>query len=249
MTQETTMSEPATTTTTSDPEAAGGLPITKVAIGIATLVGLYFLSKTAGGYIPQFNAWVESLGFWGPLVFIAGYAAAVVGFVPGSLLTAAAGAIFGVVAGTAYVFVAASIGATLAFLVSRYAARSAIEAKMRGNERFAAIDRAVADQGRKIVFLLRLSPVFPFSLLNYAIGLTRVKLADYVIACFGMLPGTVLYVYLGKVAGDAVAVAGGAQSKTAAEWAFIGTGLLVTIIVTVYVTRIARKALDEATGE
>jgi len=243
------MTEPATPTTTTEPEAAGGLPITKIAIGIAAVVGLFLFSKTAGGYIPQFNAWVESLGLWGPLVFMLAYAAAVVGFVPGSLLTAAAGAIFGVFEGTAYVFVAASVGATLAFLVSRYVARSAIEARMAGNQRFAAIDRAVADQGRKIVFLLRLSPVFPFSLLNYAIGLTRVKLADYVIACLGMIPGTVLYVYLGKVAGDAVAVAGGAQSKTPAEWGYLVVGLAVTLFVTVYVTRIARKALAEATGE
>ena len=231
-------------------DASGGLPYSKIALAIAALVGLYFFGTTLGGYIPQFNEWVKGLGFWGPLVFMVAYALAVVAFVPASLLTLAAGAIFGVVAGTAYVFVAATVGATLAFLVSRYVARSAVESRLEGNESFSAIDTAVGEQGRKIVFLLRLSPVFPFNLLNYALGLTRVSLMDYFVASIGMLPGTLLYVYSGKVAGDAAALASGAApAKGLADYALIGVGLLATIVVTTIVTRIARKALAEATGE
>jgi uncharacterized membrane protein YdjX (TVP38/TMEM64 family) len=135
-----------------------------------------------------------------------------VAFVPASLLTLAAGAIFGIPAGTLYVFVAATVGSCLAFLVSRYLARVAVERRIEGNPKFAAIDRAVGRQGRRIVFLLRLSPVFPFNLLNYALGLTRVRFVDYAVAAVGMLPGTLLYVYLGKVAGDVAALAGGASS-------------------------------------
>ena len=88
---------------------------------------------------------------------------------------------------TLYVFAAAVIGSCMAFLIARYAARSAIERRVAQNPRFSAIDAAVADQGLKIVFLMRLSPVFPFNLLNYALGLTRVSFRDYTIASLGML--------------------------------------------------------------
>jgi len=136
----------------------------------------------------------------------------------------------------------------MAFLLARHGARAAIERRIEGDQRFAAIDRAVGAEGRKIVFLLRLSPVFPFNLLNYALGLTQVKTSDYVIASIGMLPGTLLYVYTGKVAGDVAAIAGGgAGEKGAADWAVLVLGLLATAVVTVIVTRIARRALAAAT--
>ena len=221
---------------------------TKLAIGAAVLVVLLILARELGGYIPQFATWVNGLGFWGPLVFILGYALAVVCFVPGSVLTLAAGAIFGLRAGVVIVFAAAVLGSSVAFLVSRYLARSAIEQRIAGNARFAAIDRAVGAQGRKIVFLLRLSPVFPFTLLNYALGLTRVSFADYVAASIGMLPGTLLYVYYGKLAGDVAALAGGAAvEKGAGYYAVLALGLVATIAVTAVVTRTAQKALADAT--
>jgi uncharacterized membrane protein YdjX (TVP38/TMEM64 family) len=170
--------------------------------------------------------------------------------VPGSLLTLAAGAIFGLAAGVLYVFIAATIGSAAAFVVARYLARNAIERRLASNAKFAAIDRAVGAQGRKIVFLLRLSPVFPFNLLNYGLGLTRVRFADYVLASVGMLPGTVLYVYYGKLAGDVAALAGGtASEKGAGYYAVLILGLAATIAVTTVVTRTARRALREATGE
>jgi uncharacterized membrane protein YdjX (TVP38/TMEM64 family) len=181
---------------------------------------------------------------------VLGYAASVVAFIPASLLTIAAGAIFGVASGTAYVFVAATLGAALAFLVSRHLARGAVERRLAGNEKFASIDRAVGEQGRKIVFLLRLSPIFPFNVLNYALGLTRVGFADYVVASVGMLPATLLYVYSGKVAGDVAALAGGVElERGRADYALWIAGLAATIIATAIVTRIARRALLEATHE
>lgn len=225
------------------------LPIARIALLLAALAGLVMLGRAAGGYVPVFAAWVNGLGVWGPAVFIAGYALAVVAFVPASLLTLAAGAIFGVSAGTAYVFVAATLGSSLAFLVSRYLARRAVERRVQGNERFAAIDRAVSEQGRKIVFLLRLSPVFPFNLLNYALGLTGVRFLDYLAAAVGMLPGTLLYVYSGKVAGDVAALAGGARmERGAGGTALLAVGFGATVVVTTLVTRIARRALAEATA-
>ncbi len=225
------------------------LPLARLGLAAAGLVALLLLGRYAGGYLPAFAAWVDGLGVWGPIVFMIGYAAAVVGFAPGSILTLAAGAVFGLLEGTVYVFVAATVGASLAFLVSRHVARSAIEQRLAGNDRFAAIDRAVGAEGRKIVFLLRLSPVFPFTLLNYALGLTRVRFADYVVASFGMLPGTLLYVYYGKLAGDVAALAGGAAvEKNVGYYAVLLLGLVATVVVTTLVTRIARRALREATG-
>ena len=189
---------------------AAGRPYGKIAIGIGALGLLYLLASEAGSYVPALAAWVDTLGFWGPLAFIGVYAIAVVAFVPGAALTLAGGAIFDLVEGTIYVFVAAVIGSTAAFLVARHIARGAIERRIAANPRFAAIDQAVGDQGLKIIFLLRLSPAFPFSFMNYALGLTRVSLRDYVLASVGMVPGTVLYVYYGKLIGDVAALAGGA---------------------------------------
>jgi uncharacterized membrane protein YdjX (TVP38/TMEM64 family) len=214
------------------------------------LAALLLLGRVAGDEIPRFARWVESLGSLGPAVFVAGYAAAVVAFAPASLLTLAAGAIFGVLEGTLLVFVAASLGACLAFLLARHAARALVERRVAGNARFAAIDRAIGQQGRRIVFLLRLSPAFPFNLLNYALGLTRVRFGDYALACLGMLPGTLAYVWSGSLLGDVAAAAGGAAPRRdPLQWALLAAGLAATIAVTVIVTRIARQALSEATAE
>jgi uncharacterized membrane protein YdjX (TVP38/TMEM64 family) len=222
----------------------------KLVVGAGLLAALLYLGRSAGGYVPIFAEWVEGLGVLGPIAFIFGYAVAVVAFIPGSVMTLVAGAIFGLAEGTLYVIVAATLGSTLAFLLARHGARAAIERRIEGDERFAAIDRAIGAEGLKIVFLLRLSPVFPFNLLNYALGLTQVRLVDYFMASIGMLPGTLLYVYTGKVAGDVAAIAGGqAGEKGVGDWLVLVLGLIATAIVTVLVTRIARRALAVATGE
>ena len=198
--------------------------------------------------MPSFAAWVEGLGPAGVVAFILGYAIATVALVPGSLLTLAAGALFGLVGGTAVAFVAATLGASAAFLVSRYLARHAVERRLAGNGRVAVIDRAVAAQGRRIVLLLRLSPLVPFNLLNYVLGLTRVRFADYLVASVGMLPGTLLYVYYGKIIGEVALVAGsGLAPKGAGYYILLGIGLLATVAVTVLLTRIARRALKKVT--
>jgi uncharacterized membrane protein YdjX (TVP38/TMEM64 family) len=234
---------------TSPAAAQRQLPWIRIALGIAGLVALIVLGRRVGAYVPQFAEWVNGLGIWGPLVFIIGYAVAAVALVPALPLTLAAGAIFGLT-GVAYVFIAAVLGSSAAFLVSRYLARQAIEQRVAAYPKFAAIDRAVGTQGRKIVFLLRLSPVFPFNLLNYGLGLTRVSFTDYVSASIGMLPGTLLFVYYGKLAGDVAALAGGAATERGVGYyAILVVGLVATAVVTTFVTRIARRALNEATGE
>jgi uncharacterized membrane protein YdjX (TVP38/TMEM64 family) len=179
------------------------------------------------------------------VIFVGLYVVATVLFVPGSVLTLGAGAVFGVALGSVCVSISATLGATAAFLVGRYLARDTIARKIEKHEKFATIDRAVADEGWKIVLLTRLSPVFPFTLLNYAFGLTRVKLSHYVLASWlGMIPGTVMYVYLGSL----INVGAGHRQRTTGEWILYGVGLLATVTVTVFVTRLAKRALAKKIG-
>lgn len=188
--------------------------------------------------------WIEQLGAWGQVLFVVIYIVATVLFIPGSALGLGAGALFGVMRGSLLVSLASTIGATCAFLLGRYLTRDWVAKKIEGNASFAAIDRAVAVEGWKIVLLTRLSPVFPFTLLNYAFGLTRVSLCDYVLASsVGMLPGTVMYVYLGSLARAGVAD----RQRSPAEWAFYVVGLAATLAVVLFVTRIARRALARRT--
>ena len=179
-------------------------------------------------------------------MFIPLYVAACVFFIPGSILTLSAGFLFGVVRGSMYVSVAATLGATLAFLIGRYFARQWVAARLANYPKFKAIDEAVAQEGWKIVALTRLSPVFPFNLLNYGFGLTKVRVRDYVLASWaGTLPGTILYVYLGSLAGDLTRVATGAAKRSPAVRLLYAVGLLATIAVAVYVTRVSNRALKQ----
>jgi len=190
--------------------------------------------------------WVGELGPSGPLLFTGIYILACVLFIPGSILTLGAGIIFGVVKGSIIVSIAATLGATCAFLVGRYLARDWVAKRIEGSPKFKAIDEAVAKEGWKIVGLVRLSPIFPFNLLNYAFGLTRVSLQHYFFASWiGMLPGTVMYVYIGSLAGDLAKIGAGGRIRTPAEWALYVVGLIATIIVTILVTRLARRALEK----
>lgn len=219
-------------------------PVLLIAVVVAVLVlGGKYLNLQQ--HLADVLGWIEDLGVAGMGVFAGLYVFACVFFIPGSLLTLGAGAIYGVVIGSLLVSVSSILGATAAFLVGRYVARSWIAKKIDGNARFSAIDNAVADEGWKIVGLTRLSPIFSFNLLNYAYGLTRVTFREYVLASWiGMMPGTVMYVYLGSLAGDLASI--GAETEratTPGEWALYGVGLLATIGVTVYVTKIAKKAL------
>jgi uncharacterized membrane protein YdjX (TVP38/TMEM64 family) len=217
----------------------------RILLALALVAVVLLLGRRAAALIPQFAAWVQGLGPWGAAVFVLGYVLATVAFVPGSLLTLGAGAIFGLGQGVILVLLGATLGASSAFLVSRYLARTAVERRLAGNPRFAAIDRAVGAEGRKIVFLLRLSPIFPFNLLNYALGLTRVRFADFVVASVGMIPGTVLYVYYGKILGDVASLAGGARiEKDTGYYVLLALGLAATIAVTTVLTRIAARALS-----
>lgn len=193
--------------------------------------------------------WIDQLGFWKPLAFIVIYNLATVLFVPGAIATLGGGIIFGVVWGSVYVFIAATLGATSAFLVGRYLCRDWVCQRLEGNAKFKAIDQAIAKQGFKIVLLTRLSPIFPFNLLNYAFGITQVSLKDYCLGSLGMIPGTIMYVYLGSLVGD-IAMLGTANQTTnpqaiVAQAVMRVVGFIATVVVTLLITRIAQKALKE----
>jgi uncharacterized membrane protein YdjX (TVP38/TMEM64 family) len=194
----------------------------------------------------NFITWVGQMGVAGIFIFIAVYAVATVLLAPGSILTIGAGFAFGLWQGFLAVSVGATLGASLAFLIARFIARDKIDAIAKRNEKFKKIDNAIGKQGAKLIFLLRLSPLIPFNLSNYFYGLTAVKFWPYVFASWiGMIPGTFLYVYIG-VAGKAAVVtaAGGEGVKHGWQyWTFLGIGLAATVVVTIWVTKIARDAL------
>lgn len=198
-------------------------------------------------WIDVFNGWVSGLGLIGMVVFGLAYAAATVLMLPGSLLTFAAGAVFGLIPGFLTVSLGSTLGASLALFVSRFVARKRVESWIQEKPSFSVIDKAVAKQGWKIVFLTRLSPVFPFNFQNYAYGLTSVSFWHYVLASWvGMIPGTFLYVYFGTLGRSGLEAASGASDAESLKLALQVVGLVATLAVTVLITRTAKRALREA---
>ena len=189
--------------------------------------------------IPKLIQWIESLGIIGMSLFVLVYILACILLIPGSPLTVGAGAVFGFWKGLILVSVGSTLGAAAAFLISRYLARGFIERKLKKNHKFSAMDMAITSEGWKIVFWARLSPIIPFFLLNYALGLTKIRLHTYIISSWaGMIPGTVLYTYIGSL-GKTILTA----KRSPIDWVYLGIGLIATVSVTVLISRIAKKSL------
>ncbi len=219
-----------------------------VVIVVAVILALWLLPLRR--YVIDVLTWTEGLGPWGPVAVALFYIVACVAFLPGSVITLGAGALFGVGVGALTVWVGSNIGACAAFLVGRTLARDWVAKKVAGNRKFAAIDGAAGREGFKIVLLLRLSPVFPFNLLNYALGLTNVPFHKYALATLiGMVPGILLYVYIGSAARSLAEVAAGNVQGGIASKVFFLIGLVVTFVVVALVTRIARRSLAAAEAE
>lgn len=223
-------------------------PSTKLAIGAVVLAALF----TAAFFLPigkpllELVDYVRDAGTLGFVLYLVIYIVATVLLIPGSVLTLGAGFAYGVAGGMALVVPASVIGATIAFILGRSLARDWVAKRVAGNKTFTAVDNVTSSDGFKIVFLLRLSPLFPFTVLNYSLGLTKVSLRNYVLAsATGMLPGTLLYVYLGSLITNAAQLTDRGtlpDAGTFGQVMFWG-GLVATLIVTVVVTRLARKAL------
>lgn len=218
-----------------------GLSLAGIAIAAILLLRVLPLDRLIG--VAQ--VWIDGLGAIGPVALGVIYVIAALLFVPGSLLTLAAGAIYGLVLGTVIVSIAATTSAALAFLIARYAARDRVRRLVAQSPRLAAVDRAIGAEGWKIVALLRLSPAVPFNLQNYLYGVTAVRFWPAVGASWlAMLPGTFMFVYLGSIGRTAAAGA----ATTPVEWALRAIGLAATVAVTVYVARLARRAIAERTS-
>lgn len=193
----------------------------------------------------------ESAGAAGMVVYAAVYAAATVLLVPGSALTLLAGLVYGLFGGLLVVVPGSVLGATAAAWLGRTLLRDAVQRRLDGRPRWSALDRAVSREGFRMVLLMRLSPVLPFSLLNYALGLTGVRLRDFVAAsAIGMFPGTVAYVYLGTLLPDVAGLAAGVtpEGGGALRTGLLALGAVATLLLAVWLGRLARRAIAEATG-
>ncbi len=223
----------------------------KIRWAALAVVGLSMLALARAVPVQEllnsFQQWLDRVGPLGILVFAAVYALAALLFVPGSVLTAASGALFGLFWGTVVASAASTLAAVTAFLFARHFARHAVERKAAAHPRFRAIDRAIGQGGWRVIALLRLSPAVPFSLGNYLFGLTPVRFWPYVAASWlAMLPGTFLYVYLGYVGRKGLTAASGSTPTSPGQLALLIAGLVATGVVIVYVTRLARRALRES---
>ena len=228
----------------SDREASKRSPALTVAVAAIAIALLVVLFRTLpiADWLGRFQSWVHDLGFAGYVLYALVYAACCVLFVPASILTLGAGALYGLGVGVGVVLVGATLGATLSFLLARTLLRRRIESMTQGNALFRALDRAIGKEGAKIVFLVRLAPIFPFTYINYAFGLTGIPTASYVVASFfGMIPGTFAYVYLGSAAAGAASGDADATRKVIQI-----AGAVFALVVTIFVARLATRAIREA---
>lgn len=217
------------------------------AVGFSAGLLLAVLFLPIKSWTAAFLLWIHGLGAAGAMVYALAYIAGTVLLVPGTVLTAGAGLVYGTFIGTLIVSPASVLGATLAFIIARYFARGGVESRLERYPKFRAIDRAIEKNGFKVVFLLRLEPIFiPFALLNYALGLTGIRLRDYVLASWlGMLPATILYVYLGSALHNISDLfQGRLPEKGIWEHALFWCGLVATAALVLLLGRIAKKALD-----
>ena len=214
------------------------------------LGALLVLGASAAWWLPgseALPALLEALEAAGPLAgaaFVLAYMAAAALAIPGSVLTLGGAFTFGFWWGLALVSLGSTLGAGAAFLSGRYLARGWIATKLEGAQRLRALDAALEADGFQVVLLTRLSPLFPYNLTNYAYGLTRVRLRDYMLGSWlGMLPGTVVYVSIGATARDLAALGAGRAQASPMRLALLGVGAAATLLVSVLLARRARAIL------
>jgi len=211
------------------------------AAGIAVpLVAGIALGQLATPYLPGFSTWVQTLGVWAPLAFLAAYIGVVLLMLPAFLLNMAAGAVFGVVNGSLLVLTGATIGGTLAFLLGRTVLRASVARRVVAHPTLSAVDRVIGDDGLRLMFLLRLSPAIPFVLSNYALGVTRVRTRDFMLAMPGMLPIIASYAAFGAAGAQA------AHNKGTLPMPVLALGVIATVVLGLLFARITQRALRDA---
>lgn len=209
-------------------------------LALPIIVGL-LAGRFLAPWIPRFGEFVRDMGVWAPVIFVATYIAGVVLMMPVFLLIMVGGAVFGIAKGSLLAMTSALVGGTFAFLIARYAARDVVARRVARHPLMASIDRVIGEDGMKLVFLLRLSPAVPFVLSNYALGVTRVRLRDFMLGTFGLIPIVVMYAAYGSVAG-----AQGADGKPVVSPYVLGGGIVATIVLGLLLGRIAQKAVRDA---
>ena len=198
-------------------------------------------------WLAQLIVRIGSMGPWAPVLFVVAYVLSSIFLAPVFLLTIAAGAIFGLWRGTLLVFVTKMISSSVVFGLASPLSRSRLMRWADRDPRVAAVRRAVADDGVWVMFLLRLSPVVPFVLLNYALALSGVRYRNFVIAMVGTVPTIVMYVYYGKIIGDVAKIAAGVSPPRGPEYyVLLVTGLIATVLATTSIARASKRAFDNA---
>lgn len=210
-----------------------------------------FLTLPVDKILKDFLLWVQQdLGPWGPLMLAVAYIPLTVLAVPASILTLGGGYLFGLPVGFVADSIGATIGAAAAFLIGRTIGRSFVTSKLKDYPQFRAVAIAIQRSGFKIVVLLRLVPILPFNMLNYLLSVTPVPLGPYILASWlGMMPITLALVYVGTTLKDLSDVTHGWHDFSKARWALIVTGLVMSVVLLVCVTKVAKAALDKALAE
>ena len=217
------------------------------AVVVAALVAMAQMLPIADVAL-ELVEYVRDAGAVGVAIMALAYVAVTVALLPASVMTLAAGFVYGF-AGFAVVWPAAVLGALIAFWLARTVLRGWVGARAVSHPKFAAIDDAIGESGLVVVFLLRLSPVVPFGALNYLLGSSKVKTRDYLVATsIGIIPGAFLYVYFGTLITSAAELSGGAPSGGGLRTAFLVGGSIATVLATVWITRVARRKLAAATA-
>jgi len=211
-----------------------------VGLAVPIIVGLA-VGQLLLPWIPRFEALVQEMGVWAPIVFVAVYVAGIVLVMPVFLLIMVGGAVFGVVKGTLLAMLSALVGGTLAFLIGRHFAREQVARRVAKHPLLASIDRVIGEDGMKLVFLLRLSPAVPFVLSNYTLGVTRVRLRDFVMGTFGLVPIVAMYAAFGNAAGSVTA-----DGRPAVSPSIMAGGVIATVVLGLLLARIVQRALREA---
>lgn len=201
--------------------------------------------------LKDFLIWIDqNLGLWGPLVLAVAYIPLTVLAVPASVLTLGGGYLFGLPLGFVADSFGAAIGATAAFLIGRTIGRSYVISKLKDYPQFQAVAIAIQRSGFKIVLLLRLVPLLPFNMLNYLLSVTPVSIGEYMLASWlGMMPITFALVYVGTTLKDLSDVTHGWGDISTTRWVVIVLGLLVSVVLMVCVTKVAKSSLDKALAE
>lgn len=214
----------------------------KWGVYLSVLIGLLALYKflPLDEWITSFRIWVKELGTLGWIISIFGYALAAFLLIPGALLTITMGIAYGLW-GFPIVVIGATIGAGLSFLAGRYLLSGQVDKALGHRPIYKALNEAIKEEGWKVVGLMRFSPAVPFSLQNWLFGVTKVGFFPYILATFfGIMPGTLLYVWIGSIGGS---VAGSGDTSTA-KIAFLVIGILATLAVTILIGKKAKAKLQ-----